>query len=133
LELLGADGRIIIDATREGADVWAHGPATGRPAESGDARDGRDGRDGPGGWYRGTLCRPRGASHLVPPADTGSTMAAAIAELIAAVEEDREPVSSGRDGRAALEIALACHASECRGGARVALPLERLGLRVASR
>ena len=45
-------------------------------------------------------------------------------------EENR---SSGVDGRAALELALAVYHSDARGGARVAVPLEALGLRVPSR
>ena len=71
---------MIIDATREGADVWAHGPAPGRPADcyvSGDVREGRTARAVGTGYALPAAWRepPR------LPADTGSTMAAAIAEL----------------------------------------------------
>jgi predicted dehydrogenase len=46
-----------------------------------------------------------------------------VEDLIAAVEEDREPVSSGADGRAALEMILAVYESQRTGG-RVRFPME---------
>jgi hypothetical protein len=70
---------------------------------------------------------------LVPDLGSRSTLVAAIEELVAAIEAHREPESSGRDGKAALELALACHASEQAGGTRVALPLANRELRVVSR
>ncbi|RUL86438.1 Gfo/Idh/MocA family protein [Tautonia sociabilis] len=45
-----------------------------------------------------------------------------VADLIAAVEEDRPPVVSGADGRASIEMILATYASQVAGGP-VALPL----------
>lgn len=65
-------------------------------------------------------------SYLVP-------MQAAVAELVAAVHEKRAPFSSGEDGRAALEMGLAMHASANNDGARVALPFGDTALRVVSR
>ncbi len=47
-------------------------------------------------------------------------------DLIAAVEEDREPMSSGADGRWAVEMILGVYASQ-RAGARVRLPLAERG------
>ncbi|MDX2035204.1 MAG: Gfo/Idh/MocA family oxidoreductase [Isosphaeraceae bacterium] len=47
---------------------------------------------------------------------------AIVADLIEAVENDRPPLCSVYDGRAALEMLLACHASH-RAGGMVALPL----------
>jgi predicted dehydrogenase len=47
---------------------------------------------------------------------------ALVRDLLAAVEEDRAPLSSGHDARAALEIILAAYESHARQ-ARVALPL----------
>ena len=126
VELLGTDGRITIDGSVDGATVWRYSPV---PAGGERETEGVPGRP----WYRGNPCRPRWERHLAPPADTGSTMLAAIEELAAAINEGREPESSGRDGRAALEIALACHASHAMGGARVPLPLEDRTLQVASR
>jgi predicted dehydrogenase len=127
LELLGTEGRITVDASVEGATVWRYGEAApGRAAPS-------EPRGPATPWYRGGPCRPRWERHLAPPAGAGSTMLAAVEELIAAVETDREPESSGRDGRAALELALACHASQAQGGARVPLPLADRAFRAASR
>jgi predicted dehydrogenase len=136
-ELLGTDGRITVDGAVEGAELWRYadpGVSTmapsglpGAPATPGDAAR---------AWYRGSPCRPRWVRHLVPPPVSDrpdSTMATAIRELIAAIEEQREPESSGHDGRAALEIALACHASQREGGGRVTLPLADRALRVVSR
>ncbi len=59
-------------------------------------------------------------------ADGGVALVQTIAiELIAAIEEDREVVnvSSGRDGRAALEMIMAVHESH-RQGRRVPFPME---------
>ena len=49
----------------------------------------------------------------------------AVEELIQAVEEERDVIacSSGRDARAALEMIMAVHESQCLG-TRVAFPLE---------
>lgn len=47
-----------------------------------------------------------------------------VRDLLAAVEEDRAPHSSGHDARAALEMILAVYESHLQGG-RVTLPLER--------
>jgi predicted dehydrogenase len=49
---------------------------------------------------------------------------AIVADLIRAAEEGREPVCSGADAAAALEMILAVHESHRRGG-RAQLPLER--------
>jgi predicted dehydrogenase len=45
-----------------------------------------------------------------------------VADLIRAVETDSQPLASARDGRAAVEMVLACYASQARGGP-VTLPL----------
>jgi predicted dehydrogenase len=61
-----------------------------------------------------------------PIAGNGSSMVEAnrliVADLIHAVEADTQPRASVYDGRAALEMLLACHASQARGGP-VPLPL----------
>jgi predicted dehydrogenase len=69
----------------------------------------------------------------VPGGGGRGTLVAAIEELIASIDAGRENRSSGEDGRAALEIALATYSSHARGGARVALPLPVRGLTVISR
>ncbi len=61
------------------------------------------------------------------PAQKGSGQAAAnarvVADLMEAIEQDRQPRSSGYDGRWALEMILAVYHSQLAGG-RVALPLK---------
>ena len=49
---------------------------------------------------------------------------AIVRDLLAAVEQGRQPISSGHDARAALEMVLAAYASHV-AGARVALPLQQ--------
>ena len=48
----------------------------------------------------------------------------AIADLIDAIEQDREPVSSARDAVAALEMILGAYEAQI-SGARVAMPMAR--------
>jgi predicted dehydrogenase len=60
-----------------------------------------------------------------PPTEASSLHAgnqALVGDLLAAVEEERQPVSSGHDGRAALGMVLAAYESHVRD-ARVGLPL----------
>ena len=77
----------------------------------------------PGEWE---LLRPPPLPDLTPPpaGDIGFHAAnqVLVSDLLAAVEEDREPVSSGRDGHAAVEMILAVYASHVQGG-RIPLPL----------
>ncbi len=47
----------------------------------------------------------------------------AILELIKAIQQNREPVGSGRDARAALEMILGAYESQTKGGTRVSLPI----------
>ena len=56
------------------------------------------------------------------PLATGNRLA--IVDLIDAVEQDREPVSSARDAVGALEMILGAYESQISGG-RVAMPMER--------
>jgi hypothetical protein len=60
-------------------------------------------------------------------------MQAALQDLIDAIEQDRQPISSGYDGRAALEIGIAFQASHRAGNIPVPLPLQDRQLRVVSR
>jgi predicted dehydrogenase len=53
-------------------------------------------------------------------------------DLVEAVSEGREPRCSGRDGLAALEIAMALRESHRRGGTRVDLPLQDRSLCIHS-
>lgn len=61
------------------------------------------------------------------------SMQAAINDLMASIEENREPISSGEDGRAALEIGLAFHTSAKENSKKTPLPLKELNLRVINR
>lgn len=62
-----------------------------------------------------------------------SEMVLCIEDLINWMETSRESVSTGYDGRAALEIGLAFHKSTLEGGKKIGLPLEDRKLRVISR
>jgi len=70
----------------------------------------------PARWER--VPAPPGAAAGLPAAN-----ARLAADLIQAIEQDRQPRSSGYDGRWALEMILAVYQSQRRGG-RVRLPLE---------
>ncbi len=48
----------------------------------------------------------------------------AVSDLVDCIDQDRESVSSGRQGRAALEMIMAVYESQRRGLARVDFPLE---------
>jgi len=60
-------------------------------------------------------------------------MQAALQDLIEAIEQDRQPISSGYDGRAALEIGIAFHASHRAGNIPVKLPLQDRKIAIVSR
>ncbi len=47
-----------------------------------------------------------------------------MSDLVDCIEQDRESVSSGRQGRAVLEMIMAVYESQRRGLARVDFPLE---------
>ncbi len=119
LLLYGTDGLMRIDSFRDGvqlevyADIYPPDPT--RPA------------------YQ---FRPRyllrSEHHPNPPKFT-PPMQAAVQDLIDAIEQDLQPQSSGYDGRAALEIGLAFHASHRQGNRPVSLPLQDKSFRVLSR
>ena len=72
--------------------------------------------------------------HLFPrPQRTRSATVNAVYDILRCLEHGGSPRCSARDGRAALEIAVAVRESERRGGARVYLPLEDRTLRIDSR
>jgi predicted dehydrogenase len=117
LELQCTAGRLFIDPAADGFSIWEyHDP----PRSTG------------GAWYQGSPCRQRATRHIDNGEGVG-TLVAAIEELITCVEEDREGRSSGRDGRAALELALAVYHSHAHGGMRVTLPMDDRTLTVPSR
>ena len=55
-----------------------------------------------------------------------------VADLVNAIETGQPPRCSGRDGRDALEVAIAMRESHRRGGVRVDLPIEDRGLLIRS-
>ncbi|MCZ7384092.1 MAG: Gfo/Idh/MocA family oxidoreductase [Candidatus Methanoperedens sp.] len=61
-----------------------------------------------------------------------NSMIAAVSDVVASIENDRDGLCSGRDGKAALELALAFHESD-RMGEKVELPLQDKILRIVSR
>jgi predicted dehydrogenase len=122
VELQGTAGRLFIDPAEEGFAIW----------EYQDPPWSQGGRQ----WYQGNPCRQRTVRHVATGAGGGGakgTLVAAIEELIACIEEGRESRSSGQDGRAALELAMAVYQSHAQAGARVGLPLQDRELAVHSR
>lgn len=119
LEILGTQGLLRVDAFRDGfqvevyADVYPPDPK--RPAYQFRPR-----------YLTRTEYHPN-PPNFTPP------MQAALQDLIGAMEQGRQPISSGYDGRAALEIGLAFHVSHRSGNRPVPLPLRDRRLRVVSR
>jgi predicted dehydrogenase len=118
LEVQGTHGRLFVDAAEEGFTVWEYHAQASTP----------DGK----AWYQGSPCRTRTGRQVTPTGDR-PTLVAALSELIACLEGTGTNRSSGQDGRAALELALAVYASHRDGGRPVDLPLRDRGLRVESR
>lgn len=119
LELHGTNGLMRIDSFHDGvqlevyADVYPPDPS--RPAFQ----------------FRPRYVQRR-EYHPNPPQFT-PPMQAALQDLLDALEQDRQPQSSGYDGRAALEIGLAFHVSHRQGHCPVPLPLADRTVRVVSR
>lgn len=118
IELQGTAGRMFVDPAAEGLTIWQYRAHPQYPA------------DRP--WYQGGPCNERIVRHVESDGAKG-TLIGAVEELIACIEQDREGRSSGRDGRAALELALAVHHSHAKGGQRIVLPLQDRALTVQSR
>lgn len=109
MELCGTDGMLVLWSI-PGPDVYFYPRPYFVPGVDGE-------------WER---LRPEPLADMTarPAGDIGFHAAnqVLVSDLLAAVEEQREPVSSGRDGLAALEMILAVYASHIAGG-RIALPL----------
>lgn len=118
IELQGTAGRLFIDPAVDGFTIWEYSDP---PRDPGDPA-----------WYQGRPCRERAVRHVGNTEAVG-TLVAAIQELIACVEGNGEGRSSGRDGQAALELALAVYQSHELGGARVTLPMQNRRFTVLSR
>lgn len=118
IELQGESGRILIDSAADGLTMWQYQA----PASPSSER----------AWYQGGPCKERTVRQVRTKGSKG-TLICALEELIACIEHDRESTSSGQDGRAALELALAVHQSHASGGARIVLPLHDRAFAVDSR
>jgi len=120
LSLYGSDGAIETDMFRDGLRIELYEDAVRTDAQrpSYQFRPRRISRD------ERVEIRP-----TVPP------MQAALNDLIESIEESRDPISSGDDGRAALEIGIATHLSSRKEGARTPIPITGDGrkLRIVSR
>lgn len=100
LEIVGRDGRIVLrGGSATPALLYPHG--LWAPDDASQA------------WERLPLAEA--------PLSDGNRLA--VEDLVQAADLGREPVSSGRDARAALEMILGAYASQI-SGARVPLPLE---------
>lgn len=116
-QLLGSDGRLAIDQFTEGFQLCGYRDLA--PTEP----------DRP--WYQ---FRPRARSGQVFPSGVFKPpMQAAVQELIDCMGSGRTPRSSGREGRAGLELALVFHISTLKNSSRVALPLGDRSFRVLAR
>jgi len=119
VQLYGTDGMIQIDMFTPGVTCFVYEdvlPVTpDRPA------------------YQFRPRRIKETKHIPPPENFIPPMQAAVLDLIDSIEQDQAPQSSGEDGRAALEIALAFHLSHAAQGLRVSLPLKNREFRVVSR
>ena len=94
----GTAGRIITMNHCRDIQLWRH------PANAGD---------------RWMSLEPQPMQHF-----TRSTYYLALSELIAAIDEDRQPSNNARVSVRALEYSLAIHASHRSGGGRVTFPLQ---------
>ena len=76
-------------------------------------------------WRQPTVAGQRWMTRETQPLHpaTRSTYYLALSELIAAIDEDRQPSNNGRVTARAMEYALAIHASHRSGGGRVTFPL----------
>lgn len=81
------------------------------------------GASGKSKWVEITSAGPGKPEPLPITASLNEANRLIVADLIHAVENDVQPRCSVYDGRAALEMLLACHASQ-KAGAMVALPLQ---------
>jgi len=118
LTLLGTAGRITINSFEDGFQLWRY-------------RDRRPGQEG--AWFQYGAGKDAEVERRKPAEPIKPPMLAAVEDLVESIEQGCAPVSSGEDGRAALEIGLAFHKSSQEGMARVSLPLTDKGLRVESR
>src|SRR3954447_19119957 len=108
LEITGTGGTVIVEDGRIARRALAGEPGDGQPGADRPGAD-RAGADGPG-------------AAADPAAIEVASHAAQLADLLAAVEEGREPAVGGQGGRDTLEIVCAVYES-ARTGRTVRLPV----------
>jgi predicted dehydrogenase len=119
MQLYGSDGMIHIDMFKEGFRLEVYEDVIPSSA------------DRP--YYQFRPKRLVRCEHIEIEKPFTPPMQAAVQDLIDSIIEDRQPRSSGYDGRKALELGLAVHASAMKGGMAVTLPLADRTIRVVSR
>ena len=72
--------------------------------------------------------------HKLNTTDTGRcVIPLSVEEIVESLDRDQDTISTGEDGRAALEMVLSLHESERLGNARVDFPMTNLDLQVLVR
>lgn len=104
LELLGTHGKIALGTSGNG--LWTSVPSPRAARESDPNLDWHDLVPGP-----------------FPETAEASPILEAAREMVACLDGAQAPTSSGRDGRAALEMVMAIYESQRQGNARISLPL----------
>lgn len=114
-QLWCSEGRLIIDQFQEGLTVIRFAP---------------ENPDEHGPWFRYRPKRQE-VTQLAVPAEY--PMQNAVRELLAAIEQQREPESGGAEGRAALELIVGAHLSAQGEGGPIRLPVTERDRVVRSR
>lgn len=102
--LCGTEGRLQIHNDARDVELWRRPEGSSEP------------------WLR--------TEPLILPAAAGSSVVLALEDLVACLDEGREPACNERHAARAMELCLALHASHRQGGRRVELPLENRALSV---
>ncbi|HEY2490371.1 MAG TPA: Gfo/Idh/MocA family oxidoreductase [Streptosporangiaceae bacterium] len=117
LEITGTEGTVVI----EDGQITRRALAIERPESAGNATAHPAATD-PAATDPAAAAADDPAAAANAAAIGASAHAAQVADLLVAIEEGREPSVTGRDGRAALELACAVYES-ARQGRTVALPV----------
>jgi len=118
LEITGTEGTVVI----EDGQITRRALAIERPESAGNAAADPGATDPAAAATDPAAATDDPAAAANAAAIGASAHAAQVADLLVAIEEGREPSVTGRDGRAALELACAVYES-ARQGRTVALPV----------
>lgn len=115
--LFGSEGRMVVDQFTDGVTLVKYEPEN--PGETGP-------------WFR---YRPKREvrRHYFNKQPMRPPMLGAVEELVAAIADDRDPVSNGDDGLRCIEVGIAIHHSARNGSSPVSLPLKDKKYQVISR